>query len=194
MEEIEEPPLYLIDLCNLFDLRPSLQYAGLLLLLAKLQSNSEPIERRVLNFLKMEDLSLNYKQAFEFLASLKQKVSQKTKALAFSLSKLIPTYESMKLINQGKLSFKLNISYKFKKRSVHFELAEEGSREKEKRKCLLLRKSRVKNNDSKIVDYLNVQTGKNLNRGRRPQEALFLEGLGKVIHLPISKESLMAKF
>ena len=160
--EIEEAPLYLIDLCNLFDLRPAHQYATLLLLLAKLKDGSGHLEKeRVLNFTKMGGLSLSFQQTYESLAQLEKKGILKAEGDGlFSINKLIPTYESMKLIDQGTLSFNLNISYKLKKRSVNFELIgpkENGMRREKTPKEKPLEEQTIQ----KVVDYLNLQTGKN---------------------------------
>ena len=162
--EIEEPPLYLIDLCNLFNLRPAPQYATLLLLLVKLKDGSGNLEReRVLNFLKMGGLSLNYQQTFESLAQLEKKGILKNEGDGlFSINKLIPTYESMKLIDQGALSFNLNISYRFKKRNVNFELIEQEESGKKKKKEKPSKERPLEEQTiQKVVDYLNLQTGKN---------------------------------
>ena len=161
-KEIEESPLYLIDLCNLFDLRPAPQYATLLLLLVKLKDGSGKLEReRVLNFLKLGGLSLNFQQTYDSLAQLEKKGILKSEGDGlFSISKLIPTYESMKLIDKGDLSFNLNVSYKLKKRSVNFELI--GPKESEKKKEKAQKEKPLEEQTiQKVVDYLNLQTGKN---------------------------------
>ena len=160
--EIEEAPLYLIDLCNLFDLRPAHQYATFILLLAKLKDGTNHLEKeRVLNFIKMGGLSLNFQQTYDSLIQLEKKGIIKTEGDGlFSINKLIPTYESMKLIDQGSLSFSINISYKLKKRNVNFELI--GQTESGKKKDKAPKEKPLEEQTiQKVVDYLNLQTGKN---------------------------------
>ena len=164
MEEIEDPPIYLKDLCNLFGLWPPSQYAPLLLLLAKLQDSYEQLEKEsVFNFLKISDLSLNYQQICESLNQLERAgLLKREESGLFIINKIIPSYESMKLIEKGDLSFNLNVSYTLKKKELDYGLT--GKKAKEKKKASSERASEghiIK----KVVDYLNLQTGKNF----RPQ-------------------------
>jgi uncharacterized phage protein (TIGR02220 family) len=166
MEELEETPKYLHDLCNLFDLRPASLFSNLLFFIVKLKDDNDFIEKeRILSFLKMGNFSFSQTKMREYLNELVKKGPLKEKSPhIYTVTKLIPSFENMKKIEGGLIAFDFNIRYSGGKRHLDFNILDtqkEHPPQKNKSDQQLKRKVQEESIIKDTIEYLNSQTHKN---------------------------------
>ena len=156
MNELEGPPHYLYDLCNFFDLRPASLYSDLLLFISKLKGDKETIETvNIVRYLKMGNFNFSPAKMKGYLKDLENKgLLREQSPESFTITKLIPSYDEMKELEEGTKTYTFSIDYSKGKRHIHFNIGDTLSPKPKKK---MPQEEIIK----KTIEYLNSQTNKN---------------------------------